>query len=470
MIWYFTLSAIILDIISIAGALLLAYYIRLESGLIPFLVKYPFIPPLSYYVRALFVIIPIWLFSNYAFGLYRDWGRRKWIDNFFAVIGSSVIAMLITTGVAFFYRGFSYSRLVLLIFLFLGVVFISLNRLLIENILKSYWKKNKFVKRSVIVGKSDVGDLLLERLSGGNEIGYQLVGVASVEELSGSEREEWKEDCGGEEYIGSLDDLQNWVEEEEIDEVFIVSDVKRDKVVRAIREAEDLGCELRLVPDILGIMRSKVQGEDRLGIPLFSLKKLPLNAFQKFIKRALDVIASFVFLVISSPIMLISAILIKATSRGPVFYKQKRVGLDGEEFTMYKFRSMREDAEEETGAVWATKDDPRRTTIGKILRKTSLDELPQLFNVLKGDMSIVGPRPERPVLVEEFARKIPRYLDRHHVKCGITGWAQVNGLRGDTSLEKRIEYDIYYIENWSIIFDMKIIILTFFNLFAPEEI
>jgi exopolysaccharide biosynthesis polyprenyl glycosylphosphotransferase len=470
--WIFTLIAVIFDSLSICGAMLASYYLRLKTGLIPFFSKgEPVIPPLSYYIKALFIIIPIWIIASYYLGLYRDWDRRRVIDDFFNIVVTAIITVLVSTGFAFFYRAFSYSRLVLIIFILLVIIFATFSRLLIFWLMRFFWKKGKFVKRCVVVGKSEVGKKLIEKLKTSENVGYNLIGLASISRMSDEEGERWaSEDDQDLYYIGSLNTLQMWVRDYNVDEIFIVREIDRPKILKALNEAEVMGCSLRIVSDILGIMRSKVYGEDRLGIPMFSLKRLPLNAIQKFLKRTLDLIASLLFLILASPVMLVSAILIKATSRGPVLYKQERVGLDGKEFTMYKFRSMKEKAEEETGAVWAKKDDPRRTFIGKILRKTSLDELPQLFNVLKGEMSIVGPRPERPVFVKEFAKRVPRYLDRHKIPCGITGWAQVNGLRGDTSLEERIEYDIYYIENWSLLFDVKIIILTFFNLFAPEKV
>ena len=221
--------------------------------------------------------------------------------------------------------------------------------------------------------------------------------------------------------------------------------------------------DIKIVPDLLQFVALRTGMEDLDGIPIINLSDTPLSGWYGPVKRAADILFSSLGIILTSPVLILIAVTIKLTSRGPVFYKQERMGLDGSVFTMFKFRSMKVGAEEETGAVWAKKDDPRRTGIGSFLRSTSLDELPQLFNILKGEMSFVGPRPERPYFVEQFRGKIPRYMLRHKVKCGLTGWAQVNGYRGNTSIEKRIEYDIFYIENWSLSFDIKIIWLTFWK-------
>jgi Undecaprenyl-phosphate glucose phosphotransferase len=220
------------------------------------------------------------------------------------------------------------------------------------------------------------------------------------------------------------------------------------------------GVDIHVVPDLLQFIALRARLENLDGVPIISLNDVPLRGFNSVLKRATDVAISAVALAILSPFFAVIALLIKRTSSGPVFYTQERMGLDGKAFNVYKFRSMHEDAEEETGPVWARDDDPRATRIGRLLRKTDADELPQFWNVLRGDMSIVGPRPERPYFVEQFKHRIPQYMLRHKVKAGITGWAQVNGWRGNTSLEKRIEYDLYYIENWSVALDLKIMWLT----------
>ena len=221
-----------------------------------------------------------------------------------------------------------------------------------------------------------------------------------------------------------------------------------------------------IASDVLGIITKSIDYDELFGIPVFEVRELPLNfTFNRMIKRTFDIIVSLTAVLVLSPILVITVILVKLTSKGPVFYGQERVSRDNKKFIMLKFRTMKADAESQSGPVWASENDPRRTPIGAFLRKASIDELPQFLNVLKGDISIVGPRPERPHFVEKFKDEIPRYMERHKVKGGITGWAQANGLRGDTSIEERIKYDLYYIENWTLWFDIKIIIKTALEIF-----
>jgi exopolysaccharide biosynthesis polyprenyl glycosylphosphotransferase len=227
-----------------------------------------------------------------------------------------------------------------------------------------------------------------------------------------------------------------------------------------IRDAEGLNVELMMVPDMLDMMTSRVRIQDIEGIPFLKIKEIPLSTWNRINKRVFDIFFSSLILVLTLPLTVVLAAIIKLTSRGPIFFVQERISLDGKPFFVIKFRTMRTDAEASTGPVRAKKGDPRVTLIGRVLRRTSLDELPQLWNVLTGHMSIVGPRPERPFFVEQFKGKVPRYLERHRVKTGMTGWAQVNGLRGDAPIDERTKYDIYYVENWSLVFDMKIILKT----------
>jgi len=225
-----------------------------------------------------------------------------------------------------------------------------------------------------------------------------------------------------------------------------------------------------MVPDVLDLMTSSVSVKEIEGVPFLRLKSIPMTTWGRIMKRTFDLIVSLALLTVLSPLFLVIALLIKLDSRGPAFFRQERVGFDGGRFSMVKFRSMQPGAESESGPVFARSDDPRRTTIGSILRKTSLDELPQLWNVLKGEMSLVGPRPERPYFVDQFKALVPRYLERHRVKTGMTGWAQVNGLRGNTSIEQRINYDVYYVEHWSFWFDLKILLKTIRALFTAKHV
>ena len=261
-------------------------------------------------------------------------------------------------------------------------------------------------------------------------------------------------------------ELPSILRDHDIQQVVIaLPQASHEELLDLISVCEDAHAEVRIFPDLFQIVASELSIDDLGGLPLLTVRDVALRGWKLAAKRAMDVMVSGAILILISPLMLLIAILIKLESKGPVFYSQVRVGLDGKPFAMIKFRSMRTDAEKSTGPVWATADDPRRTRLGTFLRKTSLDEFPQFINVLMGDMSLVGPRPERPIFVEQFRQVVPRYMERHREKAGITGWAQVNGLRGDTSIVERTKYDLYYIENWSLSFDIKIILRTAVNLF-----
>jgi exopolysaccharide biosynthesis polyprenyl glycosylphosphotransferase len=262
-------------------------------------------------------------------------------------------------------------------------------------------------------------------------------------------------------YLGPIEKVPHFVRERVVDIVLISLSYKNHpQLYELVRDCEGLNTEIMMVPDMLELMTTGVRIKELEGIPFIKIKGIPLTTWNIILKRSFDIVLSALILVICSPIFAIIALLIKLDSRDPVFFRQERVGLDGKSFQLMKFRTMRVDAEKETGPVWASKGDPRRTRVGSILRRFSLDELPQLINVLKGEMSIVGPRPERRHFVEQFKREVPRYLDRHRVKTGMTGWAQVNGLRGNAPIEERTKFDVYYVENWSIVFDLKIILKT----------
>ena len=280
-------------------------------------------------------------------------------------------------------------------------------------------------------------------------IGYFTSGAKQVLKVPGAKR------------LGSIAAVPKYLKDHSVDLVLIaLSNSEHSKLFDLVRDCQGLSAEMMMAPDMIELMTSRMRIEEIEGVPFIQVREASLSVWNRILKRAFDVAFALVVLILASPLLLILILLIKATSPGPIFFLQERVGLDGTLFRVIKFRTMRTDAEKETGPVWAAKNDPRTTSVGKILRRYSLDELPQLFNVLLGEMSIVGPRPERPYFVERFKVKIPKYLDRHRVKTGMTGWAQVNGLRGNAPIEERTKYDVYYMENWSLIFDLKIILKT----------
>ncbi|MED5343514.1 MAG: undecaprenyl-phosphate glucose phosphotransferase, partial [SAR324 cluster bacterium] len=314
----------------------------------------------------------------------------------------------------------------------------------------------------LVVGEGSQADFLIERLKELKPIGIHLSGSISLAEQSSENP--------GSKVLGSLEQLPQIIQQQRIDQVFISLSLKEQHRLEELKDLlSEQWVDVRIVPDLGSFRTLHTDVESFAGMPLVTLVQSPMTGWNQVLKRALDLAGAILALILFSPLMLLIAFLVKITSPGPILYRQQRMGLDGKTFFTLKFRSMRQDAEKQTGAVWATENDTRRTTLGVYLRRFNLDELPQLFNVLNGDMSLVGPRPERPVLIEEFKSKIPNYMLRHKVKAGITGWAQINGWRGNTSLEKRIEHDLYYIERWSVWLDLKILLLTVFKGFVDPN-
>jgi Undecaprenyl-phosphate glucose phosphotransferase len=316
--------------------------------------------------------------------------------------------------------------------------------------------------RVVIVGAGEVGRMILQKIRQSPGLGYTVVGFVDDHNPPSS--------VMGADVLGSTNDLPRTIEANQVDEVIVaMPEASHQEILSIITRCEREKVSIKVFPDVFQIMASEVSIGDLNGLPLLTVRDIALRGWRLALKRAVDMLGSALALVLFSPVMMLVAILVKLDSPGPVFFSQERMGLDTRSFMMLKFRSMRSDAESETGPVWATEDDPRRTRIGTFMRRFSIDELPQFINVLIGDMSLVGPRPERPVFVEQFKKSIPRYMDRHMEKAGITGWAQVNGLRGDTSIIERTKYDLWYIENWSLLLDFKILLRTTMSIFADKH-
>jgi Undecaprenyl-phosphate glucose phosphotransferase len=327
---------------------------------------------------------------------------------------------------------------------------------LVRTQLRRRWRAGIGLRRVLIVGAGDLGRLVADRILEHGELGFQLVGFID-DRFATTDAIGYR----GLPLLGSLADAQEVCGREDIDELYVALPIDEHvKMLGVVEFASREAIEVHVVPDLLQFIALRARLEDLDGLPVININDVPLQGVGAWIKRALDAALSAAGLLILAVPLAVVALLVRWTSPGPVFYRQERMGLDGKAFTVYKFRSMRIDAEEVSGPVWADSDDPRATRLGRWLRRLDIDELPQLWNVLRGDMSLVGPRPERPFFVEQFKHRLPQYMLRHKVKAGITGWAQVNGWRGNTSLETRLEYDLYYIENWSVTLDLKIIWLT----------
>ncbi|MBI3788927.1 MAG: undecaprenyl-phosphate glucose phosphotransferase [Ignavibacteriales bacterium] len=447
------LVTVISDVIAIEAAFLASYWLRFYSPLtseIPVTLGFP---PLEAYVVGSLVVIPTWLFLFNSRNMYASRRITYFSDEFFAIVRLVFVGMLIVMAGAFFYRAFSYSRVVFAMLGFSAVFFISIGRFIVMKFEQYRYAQGNDLKEAVIVGTNATARRVYENISSHPFLGYRIAGYFSANGAG-----EMKE--SGANHLGSIASVPAYVKEHNIDVVLIALSYKEHpQLYEMVRECEGLNMEMMMVPDMLEMMTSRVRIKELDGIPFIKIKGVPLSTWNIILKRSFDMLMAIVVLILASPLFLLIALLVKLGSKGPVFFLQERVGLDSMPFQVMKFRTMLTDAEKDTGPVWASKNDPRTTGIGKFLRRFSLDEIPQLFNVLRGDMSIVGPRPERPHFVEQF-KEIPKYLDRHRVKTGMTGWAQVNGLRGNAPIEERTKYDVYYVENWSLVFDVKIILKT----------
>jgi Undecaprenyl-phosphate glucose phosphotransferase len=451
-----------------ATAFILAYALRFHSGVIPLLIPITRgVPPLWQYIQDLpfiAILVPVGFQLQ---GLYRMRRGRSRVDDFFAVFVGSILAVVFgivaTLYVQTYFatpaakaRGqFEVSQPVWAIFLLLNVALTYASRDLVREALERRWRAGIGLKRILIAGSGELGRLVADKILEHRELGYQIVGF--VDDRAAGDHLGYR----GLPLLGTTDEAAEISAREGIDHLYVALPPEQHVQMLQIIESTSRECvDVKVVPDLLQVIALRARLEDLDGVPVININDVPLQGFNSIVKRAIDIaISTAALVVLAIPFWLIAA-LVKLTSRGDVFYRQERMGLDGKPFMIYKFRSMYEDAEAETGPVFASEQDPRRTPVGKLLRRSNIDELPQLWNVLKGDMSIVGPRPERPLFVAQFKDKIPQYMLRHKVKAGITGWAQVNGWRGNTSIEKRIEYDLYYIENWSVRLDLKIMWLT----------
>ncbi len=449
------------DLMAINLGLAFSYWFRFYSGFIPIVYG---IPSIKTYLNILPAVSVILLFIIRSYGLYAVKTRLSIVDEFFIILKSMSIGFLILMSATFVYRQFSYSRGMLVISWFSLTFFISLNRLIINRLRFIIRRANRDLSNLLIIGMGDTTLKLIKHISGNPHWNYKICGVVSIEQTQESKLLDIP-------ILGDIEHISDILSHRDIEEVILTNaSVSRQRIFNLIIECEKRMISFKLVADLLGMATSQVDMRNIDGIPLLSLKESPLvELHNRFVKRVMDIVVSLASLILLSPVLFIIGIAVKLSSPGPVFYMQKRIGEDGKHFTILKFRTMKDKAEKGTGPVWTKKDDPRRTTIGAFLRSHNLDELPQLINVFRGEMSLVGPRPERPHFVGKFKENIPRYMSRHKIRSGMTGWAQVNGLRGDTSVEERTKYDIYYVENWSLLLDMKILFMSVLSIFSAMK-
>lgn len=463
---HFNRLHVVLDAIVVMLSYVIAWWIKFSSGIVN-----PEIGVLSFnfYMKALILIVPLYLLLYYAFNLYtpkRVQGRRLELSN---IIMANTIGILIVFAGFFLVLSYSedaknFSRSMFVYFYIINIILEEIERLFIRAILRSVRKKGYNLKHILLVGYSKAAEQYIDRIKQNPQWGYDVQGILDDNIARGTVYK-------GVKVIGSTGNLEYILPENKLDEIAITLGLEEYyKLNKIVAECEKSGVHTKFIPDYGNIIPTRPYTEDLLGLPVINIRYVPLsNTFNALIKRLTDIIGAVICIIIFSPVMLVSAILVKTTSKGPLIFKQERVGLHNKPFQMYKFRTMYVQTEEEERKGWTQKNDPRVTSVGRFLRKTSLDEFPQLFNVLKGDMSLVGPRPERPQYVEKFREEIPRYMIKHQVRPGMTGWAQVNGYRGDTSIRKRIEHDLYYIENWTLGLDVKILFLTVFKGFINKN-
>ena len=416
-----------------------SWYLRFKSG---FFVQDVGVLPAKTYFSALFLIIPGYLLLYSIFQLYMPRRVKSYRKELMDIIRANGIGFMIFILVLYFIKQEHFSRQMLCIFFFINISLEFASRYLIRTILWKMRKQGLNQKHILMIGESQMAEQYMDRLRENPKWGYQVFAHLKDEEK-----------------------LERILEGNELDEVVIALRAEDyGKLERIVDVCEKAGVHTKMIPDFGNVISTRPYIEDVQGIPVIHVRRVPLNIMRnRAAKRAVDLIGATVAIILFSPVMLLTVLVVALTEEGSVIYRQERVGLHNQVFYMYKFRSMVMQDEEKEKAEWSTRNDPRITPVGKLIRRTSIDELPQLFNVLKGEMSLVGPRPERPQFVQKFRDEIPRYMVKHQVRPGITGWAQINGYRGDTSIEKRIEYDLYYIENWTMVFDMKILILTIFK-------
>ncbi|ADQ05800.1 Undecaprenyl-phosphate glucose phosphotransferase [Caldicellulosiruptor hydrothermalis 108] len=437
----------IIDIPAILLSFILSWFIKFNSGLF----NKPASLDIQTYLLIVALHVPLYLFFLTVSGKEGKRSNFELFSDFIRILRSNIFALLIIVMIFYTLKLIDFSRIFLFIFVILNFLMSILQRLILRRILFSPNSKIISKERVLFVGQNEISERLSNIFERNN---YQIIGFVVNESDPMNER-----------VVGKIKDIESIVSNNHVDEIIIVLPLNQEKEINYIVDiCEKYGIRTYLVPDYFKFIPSKAEIEKIEEIPLINIRYSPLDEWpNRFLKRTFDIVVSLLGLILCLPLFIIIAILIKLTSEGPIFFTQERVGYNRRIFKMHKFRTMFVQDPDEEKIRWTTKDDPRRTPIGKILRRLSLDELPQLWDVLVGNMSLVGPRPERPYFVEKFKEEIPKYMIKHRVRPGITGWAQIHGLRGDTSIEERIKYDIWYIENWSFWLDIKIILATIFG-------
>ena len=457
---------VLLDILVTVVAYALAWFIVISGKVLP--LDEGVLKPQVYFMALIF-IVPIYLILYASFHLYvpkRIQGRRSELAN---ICKANVIGLMLFTFVLFGLRGFVshlsyFSTKMILAFFAANIILLEAERISIRIFLRSLRTNGYNQKHVLLIGYSRAAEGFIDRVSVNPEWGYHVQGILDDHRPAGFAYKKVQ-------VLGPTNHLEDFLASNTLDEIAITLSIKEySNLEQIVAACEKSGVHTKFIPDYNNIIPTIPYMEDLQGLPVIHIRHVPLTGvFNATMKRIVDLAGALFGLIVFSPLMLVTALLIKITSPGPVLFSQERIGLHNRPFKMYKFRSMEVQDPGRERSQWTTPHDPRVTPVGRFIRKTSIDEMPQFFNVLIGDMSLVGPRPERPLFVEKFKEEIPRYMIKHQVRPGLTGWAQVNGYRGDTSITKRIEHDLYYIENWSLGFDFKIMFLTVFKGFINKN-
>ncbi|MDO5147071.1 MAG: undecaprenyl-phosphate glucose phosphotransferase [Eubacteriales bacterium] len=462
---YFNRLHVVIDAAVIYCSFCLSYYLRFEFPLTSII-----FPQVGYwrelwqYQGILLVLIPVYLILYARFNLYKPKRYQNRSIEYRNLAKANTCAILFLLLYVVFLEIPHVSKSLILLFYAVSMMTTLAERICIRSFLQRTRRKGYNLKHIIIIGFSTAAEAYIDRIKANPQWGYMIHGIFD-DNLN--ENFQYKNIyC-----IGQIKDIETFLQKSSMDEVAITLSLKEyHKLESIVNLCEKSGVHTKFIPDYYKFIPTNPVTEDLVGLPVINIRNVPLtNTVNKFIKRAIDLVGSIVCIILFSPVMLVVAILVKKSSPGPIIFCQERVGLHNKPFKMYKFRSMGVQSASKEKTAWTTHNDPRVTPVGRIIRKTSIDELPQLFNVLKGDMSLIGPRPERPLFVEKFKEEIPRYMIKHQVRPGMTGWAQVCGFRGDTSIEGRIEHDIFYIENWTLTFDIKILFLTVFKGFVNKN-
>ena len=450
----FNLALVLIDALVISVSLAVSWWLRFKTTLFGPIGEH--LPLQDYAFLLIFAVIPVYLILYFSFGLYKPRRTYKTIfSEATQIIKVNIVAFIVLIAILFLINQPNFSRMMLFLLVIIASVFGIIERFVIRSFLKKIRIDQKNLKHILIVGDNDLAFTFARKIRNNPYLGFDISGFLGRSSHVGMEIE-------GSKIIGSFKDLDKILENNSFDRVVLAIPLKYYyKINELVESCEHVGIKAEIVPDYIRYFPAQPSVDMIEDIPIINIRYVPLDdPLNKAIKYISDYMIAIIAIIITSPIMILTAIAIKLTSPGPIIFKQERIGFHGKPFEMYKFRSMKVQSPNDEKSGWTTRDDPRKTKVGDFIRKTSIDELPQFFNVLKGEMSVIGPRPERPYFVDEFRKEITKYMVKHQVRPGITGWAQIHGCRGDTSIKKRIEYDIEYVENWHFGLDVGIMIKT----------